>query len=204
MNLESAWWHAYNQQSKNEAICWRMSHLPRQGCISEQQLPLPPLIMNTPPAAADGQSSSFRLWPLARPGALPSDRTSPLLRGGEAQLPKIAKRAQEGKGTRAFLFCWQMAGSAAWPTIPGSFCPLLATHHLLRSQRPQAPGRSVRRVSGVETKFRLSVGRGHHRSQGLSAGCGQLVALWIIDVLLEQVVPAQPRPHLEVWRGHLR
>lgn len=96
MNLESAWWHAYNQQSKNEAICWRMSHLPRQGCISEQQPPLPPLIMNTPPAAADGQSSSFRLWPLARPGALPSDRTGPAQ--GRSTAPENSETSPGGKG----------------------------------------------------------------------------------------------------------
>lgn len=70
--------------------------------------------MNTPPATADGQSSSSRLWPLARLGALPSDSTSLALRAGEVQLPKIAKQAQEGEGTRAFLFCRQMAGSTAW------------------------------------------------------------------------------------------
>ena len=63
---------------------------------------------------------------------------------------------------------------------------------------------SVRRVSEVETKFRFSVRRGPCRSQGSSAGCGQLVAPWIIDVLAEQAVPAQPGLHLEVWRGQLR
>lgn len=57
MNLESAWWHAYNQQSKNEAICWRMSHLPRQAAYLNRNA-LPPSIMNTPPAWQMGNTCS--------------------------------------------------------------------------------------------------------------------------------------------------
>lgn len=58
MNLESAWWHAYNQQSKNEAICWRMSHLPRQAAYLNSNA-LPPSIMNTPPAWQMGNTCSI-------------------------------------------------------------------------------------------------------------------------------------------------
>lgn len=63
MNLESAWWHAYNQQSKNEAICWRMSHLPRQAAYLSSNA-LPPSIMNTPPAWQMGNTGSVLVPPL--------------------------------------------------------------------------------------------------------------------------------------------
>lgn len=75
MNLESAWWHAYNQQSKNEAICWRMSHLPRLAAYLNSNA-LPPSIMNTPPAWQIGNTCSV-LVPHA--SALASDSTSRLL-----------------------------------------------------------------------------------------------------------------------------
>lgn len=74
MNLESAWWHAYNQQSKNEAICWRMSHLPRLAAYLNSNA-LPPSIMNTPPAWQMGNTSSVLV---SHSSAIASDSTSTL------------------------------------------------------------------------------------------------------------------------------
>lgn len=85
MNLESAWWHAYNQQSKNEAICWRMSHLPRQAAYLNSNA-LPPSIMNTPPAWQMGNTRSV-LVP-SHSWAPASDPTSTLPQGEATELAR--------------------------------------------------------------------------------------------------------------------
>lgn len=153
MNLESAWWHAYNQQSKNEAICWRMSHLPRQACISEQQPPLPPLIMNTPQAVADGRNSSFSLLALSYMGVLCSKPHQVFFFMGKRGTPQNSKLSPGEKGNPG-LPVLLTDGSA--PQICNKYWeaayPSVATHNVPKNkvtEWPQTLGRSMSRVSGV-------------------------------------------------------
>jgi hypothetical protein len=95
MNLESAWWHAYNQQSKNEAICWRMSHLPRQAAYLNSNA-LPPSIMNTPPAWQMGNTRSVLV---PHSSALAADSTSVLSQ------TEITEQARRGLKPPALQAC---------------------------------------------------------------------------------------------------
>lgn len=156
MNLESAWWHAYNQQSKNEAICWRMSHLPRQAAYLSSNA-LPPSIMNTPPAWQMGNTGSVLVPPLLG-SSFRSHQHSPTGRSD--------RTSQEGAQASCFAGL-RLAPHLGWnwkhPKEEG--CPVAAVASApgLYYKWPQTPGRDPE-TEGEERRQWDSARRPHLRA----------------------------------------